>query len=205
METGTTKQRILDHAYYLTSIEGLEALTIGRLANDLQMSKAGVYGHFGSKQALQLATLRRGLELSQQDVIGPASTAPDGLPRLWALCTALAAQSPPTGLHRGEFWVKVANEYDSRRGPVRDLVEEIMSRWARRLEDLISAGVQLGQLKPCDSAQLAFEIQALLDAGSHQMWLYHDTQAPARAMTAIRHRLAQLRTPTSPELTDGQP
>lgn len=169
------------------------------------MSKAGIHGNFGSKQELQLATLRRGLELSQREVIAPSEAAPDGLPRLWALCTALAAQSTATRLHRGEFWVKVANEYDSRDGPVRDLVEDIMSGWMRRLEDLISAGVQLGQLKPSDPAQLAFEIQALLDAGSHQLRLYQDPEALARAITAIRRRLAELRAPASPELTGNQP
>ncbi len=185
-----------------TNLSGLEALTIGQLAADLGMSKAGVHGHFGSKQALQLATIRRALELSQREVIKPSEAAPDGLPRLWALCTALTAQNMETGLHGGDFWVTVANEYHSRTGPVRDTVEATMSRWMRRLEDLISTGIELGQLTPCDPAQLAFEIQALLDAGGHQLWLYHDPKAPARARTAIRRRLEELRGPRFPKLTE---
>lgn len=77
-----------------------------------------------------------------------------------------------------------------------------MSGWMQRLEDLISLGVQLGQLTPCDPAQLAFEIQALFDAGGHQYRLHHDPKAPTRARTAILRRLEQLRGPSFPALTD---
>ena len=202
METGATKQRILDRAFHLSSLYGLEALTIGRLADDLRMSKAGVHGHFGSKQALQLATIRHAQQLFLRNIITPSEAAPDGLPRLWAMCTALTAYSMETGLHGGDFWVTVAKEYDSRSGPVRDAVEATMSGWMQRLEDLISLGVQLGQLTPCDPAQLAFEIQALFDAGGHMYRLHHDAKAPLRARTAIRHRLEHQRGPRFPNLTD---
>lgn len=202
METGAAKQRILDRAYRLAGLYGLEALTIGRLAEDLGMSKAGVHGHFGSKQALQLETIRRARALFWRDVIEPAEAVPDGLPRLWVMCTTLTGYSAETGLHGGDFWVTVAKEYDSRSGPVRDSVEATMSGWMQRLEDLISLSVQVGELTPCDPAQLAFEIQALLDAGGHQYRLHHDPKAPARARTAILRRLEQLRGPSFPELTD---
>lgn len=202
METGSTKHRILDRAYQLASLYGLEGLTIGRMAEDLGMSKAGLYGHFGSKQALQLETIRRAGEQFWREVIAPSETAPDGVPRLWAMCTALTAYSIETGLHGGDFWVTVAKEYDSRTGLVRDKVESIMSNWMRRLEELISTGVKLGHLVPCDPAQLAFEIQALFDAGGHQHWLFHDPKAPTRARAAIRHRLEQLRGPRFPNLTE---
>ena len=71
METATAKQRILDRAFLLAGLYGLEALTIGRLAADLEMSKAGVYGHFGSKQALQLATIQWAREQFRRDIIEP--------------------------------------------------------------------------------------------------------------------------------------
>lgn len=202
METGTAKQRILDRAFLLAGLYGLEALTIGRLAGDLGMSKAGVHGHFGSKEALQLATIRQARELFRRDIIQPAEAAPDGLPRLWAMCITLTTYSTETGLHGGDFWVTVANEYDSRSGPVRDAVEAAMSWWMRRLEDLISTSVDLGQLTPCDPAQLAFEIQALFDAGGHQFRLHHDPKAPTRARTAILWRLEGLRGPAFPALSE---
>jgi AcrR family transcriptional regulator len=202
VETGATKQRILDRAYELGGRYGLEALTIGRLASELGMSKAGVHGHFGSKQALQLATIRGAQALFMQDIVTPAETAPDGLLRLWAMCITLTAYSTETGLHGGDFWTEVANEYDARTGPVRDAVEAAMSWWMQRLEHLIAVGVDRGQLTPCDPAQLAFEIQALFNAGGHHYRLYHDPKAPARTRTAIRQRLEHLRGPRFPALPE---
>ena len=202
METATAKQRILDRAYLLAGRYGLEALTIGHLAADLDLSKAGVHGHFGSKQALQLATIRLAREQFRRDIIEPAGAVPDGVPRLWAMCTALTAYSAETGLHGGDFWVTVAHEYDSRTGPVRDAVEATMGWWMRQIEALISTAVERGQLMPCDPAQLAFEIQALLDAGGHHYRLYHDPKAPARTRVAIRRRLEHLRGPRFPALPE---
>lgn len=202
METQSAKQRILERAYVLAGLYGLDALTIGRLAEDLQMSKAGVHGHFGSKEALQLATVRRAREVFVRDIVQPAEAAPHGVPRLWAMATALTVYSSETGLHGGDFWVTVANEYDSRSGPVRDAIEVSMSWWSRRLESLISAGVELGQLTPCDPAQLAFEFRALFDAGGHMYRLHHDPKAPMRTRTAILHRLEQARGPRFPNLQD---
>lgn len=200
METATAKQRILDRAFLLAGLYGLEALTIGRLAADLEMSKAGVHGHFGSKQALQLATIQWAREQFRRDIIEPAEAVPDGVQRLWAMCTTLTAYSAETGLHGGDFWVTVANEYDSRSGQVRDAVEATMSWWMRQIEALISTSVELGQLTPCDPAQLAFEIQALFDAGGHMYRLHHDPKAPARARAAILRRLEGLRGPAFPAL-----
>lgn len=200
METATAKQRILDRAFLLAGLYGLEALTIGRLAADLEMSKAGVHGHFGSKQALQLATIQWAREQFRRDIIEPAEAMPDGVQRLWAMCTTLTAYSAETGLHGGDFWVTVANEYDSRSGQVRDAVEATMSWWMRQIEALILTSVELGQLTPCDPAQLAFEIQALFGAGGHMYRLHHDPKAPTRARAAILRRLEGLRGPAFPAL-----
>ena len=205
MDDRTTKARILDRACQLAGLYGLESLTIGGLAGELAMSKAGVYGHFGSKQALQLQTIRHARAKFLQDVITPAGAAPDGVPRLWAMCAAVLAYSAETGLHGGDFWVTVFHEYAYRSGPVRDAVEATMNWWMRQLEDLISAGITLGQLAPCEPAQLAFEIQALLGAGSHQYRLRRDPQAIARARTAVRQRLESVRAPRFPALAETSP
>jgi AcrR family transcriptional regulator len=205
VEDRTTKARILDRAYQLAGLYGLESLTIGRLADELAMSKAGVYGHFGSKQALQLQTVRHARAKFLQDVITPAGAALDGVPRLWAMCAALLSYSAETGLHGGDFWVTVFHEYAYRSGPVRDAIEATMNWWMRQLEDLISASIVLGQLAPCQPAQLAFEIQALLGAGSHQYRLRRDPQAIARAKTAVLQRLDSVRAPQFPALAEIAP
>lgn len=200
MEDRTTKARILDRAYQLAGLYGLESLTIGRLAGELAMSKAGIYGHFGSKQALQLETIRHARAKFLHDVVTPAGAVPDGVPRLWAMCAALLDYSAETGLHGGDFWVTVFHEYAARGGPVRDAVEATMTWWMRQLEDLLSAGVRLEQLAPCDPAQAAFEIQALLGAGSHQYRLCRQPEAIAHARIAVLQRLETLRAPQFPAL-----
>lgn len=201
MENGTAKDRILERAYQLAGLYGLEALTIGQLADEVGMSKAGTYGHFGSKEALQLQLIQHARALFRRDVIKPAAAAPDGILRLWAMVTTLVSYSAETGLHGGDFWVTAFHEYASRTGPVRDAVQATMDDWLQQLEDLISSGIELAQLRPCDPAQLAFEIQALLGAGGHQYRLCRDPKAPARGKAAILHRLEQLAGPRFPELT----
>ena len=116
METGTSKRRILERAYQMGGLYGLESVTIGQLAEGLAMSKAGVYGHFGSKQALQLETIRYARAVFVREVIQPAGAEPDGVPRLWAMCRTLVSYSADTGLHGGDFWVTVFHEYGSRSG-----------------------------------------------------------------------------------------
>jgi AcrR family transcriptional regulator len=200
---GTTKVRILDRAYQLAGLYGLEALTIGRLAEELGMSKAGIHGHFGSKQALQLDTVRHARDIFVREVIAPAMAQPDGVPQLWAMCTTLVSYSEQTGLHGGDFWITVFHEYASRQGSVRDAVQATMRWWMSQLEGLISAAVELRQLTACDPAQLAFEFQALMGAGAHQYRLCEDPQAPARARTAVRDLLQTLRAPEFPALAVG--
>ena len=80
-----TRAAILERAVDLASAEGLEGLTIGRLAAELQMSKSGLFAHFGSKQDLQLATVEAAAARFRAAVIEPALSAPDGAPRLRAM------------------------------------------------------------------------------------------------------------------------
>jgi AcrR family transcriptional regulator len=200
VEKVTTKQRILQCAYQQGGLYGLESVTIGQLADELGMSKAGVYGHFGSKETLQLETIRYARAAFWQEVIQPAETEPEGVSRLWAMCATMVSYSSATGLHGGDFWVTVFHEYGSRTGPVRDAVERTFGNWMRTLGQLIATAVDQGQLAPCDPAQVAFEIQALLNAGGHVFRLCRDPEAPERGRAAIRQRLETLRGPAFPDL-----
>ena len=85
-EPGRTRAAILDHAVDLASVEGLEGLTIGRLASDLGMSKSGLFGHFGSKEELQLATIEEASTRFAREVVQPSLAEPEGEPRLRTLC-----------------------------------------------------------------------------------------------------------------------
>jgi AcrR family transcriptional regulator len=200
MTMGATKRRILEHAAAVASTEGLERVTIGRLAEDLGMSKAGLYGHFGSKERLQLETIALGREIFHRHVIAPAQEAPPGLPRLWALCTTYLGYVAAGVFPGGDFFVTVANEYDTRPGRIRDEIAAGIARWMQHLQGPIADAVELGHLSPCDAAQLAFEIEALLVAGNHVYHLNDDPEALELARAGIARRLEDLRTPGAPAL-----
>ena len=205
MTMGATKRRILEHAAAVPSTEGLERVTIGRLAEDLRMSKAGLYGHFGSKERLQLDTITLGREIFREHVIAPAQQAPPGLPRLWALCTAYLGYVAANVFPGGDFFVTVANEYDTRSGRIHDEIAAVITIWMQHLQRLIVEAVELGHLGACDPAQLAFELEALLVAGNHMYHLDNDPRALELARAGIARRLEDLRTPGAPALAGWNP
>jgi AcrR family transcriptional regulator len=122
-----TRAAILDSAVELASAEGLEGLTIGRLAAELRMSKSGLFAHFGSKQELQLATVTAAGERFRVEVIEPALAQPAGVERLRAIGYGyLERVNDYAG---GCFWFSVTAEYDDRPGPVRDAIAAAMDAW----------------------------------------------------------------------------
>ncbi|MGD9737348.1 MAG: TetR/AcrR family transcriptional regulator [Solirubrobacterales bacterium] len=122
-----TRAAILDRAVEIASAEGLEGLTIGRLAAELRMSKSGLFAHFGSKQELQLATVAAAGERFRAEVIEPALALPPGAERLRAIGTGyLERVNDYAG---GCFWFSVTAEYDDRPGPVRDAIATAMDAW----------------------------------------------------------------------------
>lgn len=122
-----TRTAILETAVEIASAEGLEGLTIGRLAAELRMSKSGLFAHFGSKQELQLATVAAAGERFRAEVIEPALELPAGAERLRAIGNGyLDRVNHYAG---GCFWFSVTAEYDDRPGPVRDAIAAAMDAW----------------------------------------------------------------------------
>lgn len=188
-----TRRRILEAAMDLASTEGLEALTIGRLATDLGMSKAGLFGHFGSKEALQLATLEAARAVFIEKVAAPAFAAPEGLPRLLALSAAWLAYAREGTFRGGCLFAGAAAEFDGREGPVRDRVAAILREWLEGLESAIRDAQRLGHLDTTiEPAQLAFELNALELGGNWAFQLFRDPGAMERAARAIQARLEAL-------------
>src|SRR4051794_24427101 len=145
-----TRASILDRAVDLASAEGLEGLTIGRLAGELRMSKSGLFAHFGSKQELQLATVGAAAERFTARVIEPALEQPDGAPRLRAMAERYLDQLQDYS--GGCFWASTSAEYDDRPGPVRDAIAAALDAWLRELERQARiAGVE-------DPERFAFEL-----------------------------------------------
>ena len=189
-----TRDLILDTAAKLATIEGLEGLSIGRLAGQLEMSKSGVYAHFRSKEALQLATIDRALEIFDREVIHPALEAPTAFEQLAAICHYFFSYLERQVFPGGCFFVTVAAEFDARPGPVRERVAETQRDWMGFLEQLARAARDDGSVKPSiDPAQLAFELNAFLEVADLLYLLVEDENILGRTRIAIRDTLARAR------------
>jgi AcrR family transcriptional regulator len=185
-----TRDAILRTAASIASVEGLERLTLGRLANELQMSKSGLYAHFRSKVALQLATIEAAREAFIVEVATPAMSAPEGLRRLRALCEAYFSYLEREVFPGGCFFVTVQAELNACGGPVRDRVSELGQMWLERLEAQVRAAQEVGDLpRGIDPAQLAFELEAIMFIASSTRLLFPTLDILGRARTALRDRL----------------
>ena len=177
-----TRAAILERAVDLASVEGLEGLTIGRLASELRMSKSGLFAHFGSKQELQLATVEAAAARFSAAVIEPALSAPDGAPRLLALGERYLDH---LDLYSGGcFWGATSAEYDDRPGPVRDAIAAALDAWLAELERQATiAGVDNPKL-------FAFELYAVIMGANSRYRLSGDRQVFDYARQALQ-RLEQ--------------
>jgi AcrR family transcriptional regulator len=194
-----TRDSILRVAVNLASVEGLEGLTIGRLADELEMSKSGLFAHFGSKEDLQLATVEMARQIFVEHVVQPALTAPEGMPRLWALCNGWLSHVENHVFQGGCFFSAASLEFDSRSGPVRDRIADVMKMWLASLSRAVENAQKVGHLKAgIDPQQLAFEIYSLAMGANWAWHLLDDTQAPAKARANILERIRALATPSCP-------
>jgi AcrR family transcriptional regulator len=178
-----TRAAILDRAVDLASVEGLEGLTIGRLAIELEMSKSGVFRHFGSKEELQLATVAEASERFVDAVVEPALDQAEGAPRLRALCDGHISHLERQDYSGGCFWGATMSEFDDRPGPVRDAIRAAMGAWAGALADQARvAGVE-------DPDQLAFELVSIAQGANSTFRLFGDREAFAHARRSFERLL----------------
>jgi AcrR family transcriptional regulator len=188
-ETGKgagTRAAILDRALDLASVEGLEGLTIGRLASELEMSKSGVFAHFGSKQELQLATVAAAAESFRAVVIEPALAAADGVPRLRAMADAYLGHLEGKGYSGGCFWGATSAEYDDKPGPVRDAIAGALDSWLGELER------QARIAGAADPGALAFELYAVVMGANSRFRLSSDQAVFGYARSVVDRRLGEL-------------
>jgi AcrR family transcriptional regulator len=185
-----TRQAILAEAIQIASSEGLEGLSIGRLASELGVSKSGLFAHFGSKTDLQLAAVDSAWQVFITEVIGGSQRA-SGTGGLLSLTDAWLDYMEHEVFRGGCFFAAVSAEFDSRPGPVRDLVASMMGEWLLALEAVIQDAQHAGELPAVlDSEQLAFEINSIGMGANWAFQLYRDEAAFARARKAIRERVS---------------
>jgi AcrR family transcriptional regulator len=185
-----TREGILRVAVDLSSVEGLEGLTIGRLADELNMSKSGLFAHFGSKEDLQLATVAAAREIFAEHVIKPALEQPRGVPRLWALCENWLQYVEGKVFKGGCFFAEASFEFDSRTGPVRDAIAAAMKEWLAVLGRAVEGARQEKHLKASvDPQQFAFEIYSLAIGAHWGFQLLDDKTALRQARLTMLERI----------------
>ncbi|MGW4892769.1 TetR/AcrR family transcriptional regulator [Kitasatospora sp. NPDC004240] len=193
-EARRTRGRIIERGVAIASVDGLEGLTIGRLAADLGMSKAGVLGHFGTKEALQLAALDGAAATFTRLVWEPAADERPGLTRLRAVCEAWTTYltGPVEEFPGGCLFTTAAVEFDARDGAVRRSVARLLTLWRRKLVGELRTALQAGELhSDADPEQIAYELTGLHLALNQAVQLFADPTAPDRTRRAVDRLLAQ--------------
>ena len=165
-----TRAAILDAALGLASHMGLEGLSIGALAEVTQMSKSGVFAHFGSREELQISVIRQYHARFEEEVFFPAILEARGLPRLRALFERWVRRVS-VELDSGCIYISGAVEFDDRPGPVRDALAQMVRAWHAALQRAIEQAVEQGHLRAdTDPTQMLFEVHGLILA------LHHDAR-----------------------------
>jgi AcrR family transcriptional regulator len=181
---------ILDEAARLATVEGIEGLSLARLADAVGMSKSGLFAHFKSKEELQLATVEAANSLFAEKVTKPASQAPSGLERLRRLTDAYLAYLELETFPGGCFFASTLAEMDMQPGPVRDRLVAFLGDWLGRIENAVRDAQVEGAIDPAeDAAQLTFEIEAALLLANAQYIVMRTPEPIERARRAIHRRL----------------
>lgn len=185
-----TRASVLDAAIRRASVDGLEGLTIGRLADEVAMSKSGLHGLFGSKEELQVATFERAVAAFRREVWEPVADRDAGLPRLLALVDRWLAYHRRRALPGGCFVTTATIEFDARPGPLRDAVARARRQMHAVLEADVRTAVDAGDLPgETNPADVAFALYALASAASQAIQL-EEPGAAARAKRCMRALLA---------------
>jgi AcrR family transcriptional regulator len=186
-----SRQAILQGATELATLDGLEGLSIGGLADHIGMSKSGLYAHFGSKQELQLATIEAAQDIFDREVTATVLEARAGIARVHAFCDAYLSYVERGVFPGGCFFASASAELDTRAGRVRDRLRDLMAGGLQALAEMVREAQALGEVRAdADPEQLAFEIDALLHAANAGFMLYGGEEPLDRARRAIRERLA---------------
>jgi AcrR family transcriptional regulator len=194
-----TRESILRAAVDLASVEGLEGLTIGRLADELKMSKSGLFAHFGSKEELQLATIEMARLIFVEHIVRPAIAGPEGIQRLVNLCEGWLGHVEGKVFKGGCFFTAASFEFDSRSGPVRDAIAGVMKSWLGVLTRAIEVAKKARHLKASINAeQFAFEIYSLAMGANWALQLLDDKAALKKARANIEQRIRSAATPSCP-------
>jgi AcrR family transcriptional regulator len=186
-----TKAAIVDAALALASQVGLEGLSIGAIAEMMQMSKSGVFAHFGSREELQISVVREYHQRFEQEVFYPALREPRGLPRLRALFHNWMRRTT-TEIDSGCIYISGAVEFDDRPGPVRDALVATVNTWQAAMHRAVVMAKTEGHLsRKADAGQIAFEIHGLILALHYEARFLRNPDGLQRARQGFDNILAR--------------
>lgn len=189
---GLTRQAILERSAALSSVDGLDRLSIGRLADEVGMSKSGLFAHFRSKEDLQLATIEAAAATYVVEVIKPALAVPAGMGRLHRLCESFISYVERGVFPGGCFFAAAMAEFDARPGPIRDRIALAQRQWMEMLERTARDAQRLGELSQnADPAQLAFELESVMVTANWYFHLFGDRGQLERARMGVQRLLEE--------------
>jgi AcrR family transcriptional regulator len=188
-----SREAILREAARLATVDGLEGLSLGHLADAVGMSKSGLFAHFGSKEELQLATVEAATAIYEQQVIEPARETAPGMGRLRGYIERFLDHLEDGVFPGGCFFISAMSELDTHPGPVRDVCMAFTQRWLALLAEEVAGGQKAGELdRRADPAQIAFELNSFMVLGDIQFVATGDRAALDRVRQAVDARLAAL-------------
>jgi AcrR family transcriptional regulator len=193
-----TREAIVREAVSLATLDGLEGLSIGNLAGALDMSKSGVYAHFGSKQELQLATVDEAGRIFQAEVIEPALAAAPGVAQLVAVCDAFFDYLLRRTFPGGCFFAGAVLEMGSRPGPVKEQIAAFQARLTALIRQFVVTAVERHE-RPADENPyaLTFELNGIILAANSNFVLRDDPATLEMARNVVRRRLGVATTTTA--------
>jgi AcrR family transcriptional regulator len=188
-----TRRLVLRRAVDVASVEGLDGVTIGRLAQELSISKSGLFAHFGSKEELQLATIRAARAIFSLAVVTPAMDRPPGMVRLRALLDGWLDYSRSRAFPGGCFFSRTTHEYAARPSTVRDALRDADEEWLGLVAATIDEARELGEVRAdVDARQVAYELDSYLDSANMRSLLGGDLAVYDAARAAVEARLASI-------------
>jgi AcrR family transcriptional regulator len=188
-----TRAAILDEAVQIASAVGFTGLSIGQLADQVEMSKSGLFAHFRSKEQLQLQTLAHARDGFVDHVIRPALAAERGEPRVRTLFSSWLAWMEQV-LDGGCIFVGAAAELDDQPGPLKDALVRIERDWLETIATFARTAVAEGDFREdLDPDQFAYELHGLMLGHHHATRLLADARAPERTQRSFDAILAAAR------------
>ena len=189
-----TRQAILDHAVGVATVVGLEGISIGRLAEDLGLSKSGLFAHFRSKEELQLQVLDAAAARFVDEVVRPGLAAPRGEARLRVMFERWLAWGKRTDQPGGCFFVNAAFELDAREGPLRDRLVALQLDWLDTVATATRGGVSTGEFREdIDVEQFSHDLYGAILGYHHASRLLRDPRAETRVRAAFERLVDRLR------------